>query len=387
MPLMALQPGCNMCDEQFLSDGLIYDVLSRVDAVTLAKASCASSEFRSVCADETVWEKLCNSRWPATKGASVKKIVSCNGGFKKLYADCYPCISGKGPAIKEDSTKSSRTLWICADRFRKNELSPSDFISIVDVVYKGASVLSRVIEGIAGAEGLQSWFANSPFRIDLLETPAEVVGLLKEEMDRSAVTFPTELPVIASVEKERKEGKFWKALCDDMRISWILINKKTRRMVNLASWKPLGGLRHWPCDDDFVLRFGTILPGGRDVAKHPIYCNIAMHCTYANSGIGEGGKTTLSLTELSMQLVDVDGVELCGTDAVATLFQVSGCRKTTSHSVVLESYHDFWRARRARKEVKSRQVGRPKTFVGLISGVVAFLSICYVLLKCNELFS
>ncbi len=61
---------------QLMSAELVYAVLSRVDALTLAKASCVSPEFRTLCADEGLWEKLCTARWPSTKEPHVKSIVS-----------------------------------------------------------------------------------------------------------------------------------------------------------------------------------------------------------------------------------------------------------------------------------------------------------------------
>lgn len=71
--------------------------------MTLATAGCVSSNFWSMASNEALWEKLCNKRWPSTRDADVKSISSSVGGFKKMYAECYPLIMNRElPVLREE---------------------------------------------------------------------------------------------------------------------------------------------------------------------------------------------------------------------------------------------------------------------------------------------
>ncbi|CAM6089272.1 unnamed protein product [Calypogeia fissa] len=368
-----------------LNDDLVFEVLRRVDPVTLATASCVNSDFRHMADNEGLWEELCNKRWPSTRDADVKSILSTVGGFKKLYAECYPLIVNRElPVSREEDEFVSEDcdLWWedddDLDEQGASDLSPSNVISIVDVVYKGNSVFSRTVEGIPGAGDFLGWFSNCPFRIDLLKSPEEEDERSDHE-NQNAVVIEDDLPSITSVEKERKDGKFWKALWDNVRVSWVLINKKTKQMANLTSWKPLGGLRHWPCDEDYLIRFGSILPANRDSLCSAVQCNIVMKCRFANVGEGETLKTTLRLTELSMQLEDMGGAHVNGKDSLAILHRALSCPKSRNHTDVLDSYHQYLKVQSELKEKKIRHEGRLDT-AAVVSGISVFLFVCYFII-------
>lgn len=365
-----------------LDNDLVFEVLKRVDPMTLATASCVSSDFRSMSEDEALWKKFCNKRWPSTKDGEAKSILLSVGGYKKLYAECYPLIvSREQPVVSDDEeliAEHCNDWWEDDDEFdpEASDLSPANLISIVDVVYNEKSVFSRTIEGIPGADDFLGWFSNCPFRVDLLKSPDEEE---LEQESQNAVVIEDDLPSITSVEKERKDGKFWKALWDNMRVSWILINKKTMQMANLASWKPLGGLRHWPCDEDYLIRFGSILPANRDSLCSAVQCNIVMKCRFASVVIGETVKTTLRLTELSMQLEDMEGAHVNGKDSLAILHRALSCPKSRNHPDVLDSYLMYLKAQSELKERKIRHEGRLDT-AAVVSGISVFLFICYFIL-------
>ncbi|BBN10753.1 hypothetical protein MPTK1_5g06150 [Marchantia polymorpha subsp. ruderalis] len=367
-----------------LNNDIVYEVLRRVDPVTLATASCVSSGIKSMTEDEAMWEKCCNERWPSTKDPEVKAILSEVGGFRKLYAECYPLILNRQqPMVRDEDEygmKDCDAWWDDEDDLESHEpsdLSPSNLISIVDVVYNGKSVFSRTVQGIPGADDFLGWFSNCPFRIDLLKSPEE-----EDERGHEAqapVLVTDGLPSITSVEKERKDGKFWKALWDNMRVSWILINKKTKQMANLASWRPLGGLRHWPCDEDFLIRFGSILPANRDSLCSAVQCNIVMKCRFSNLDVGETVNTTLRLTELSMQLEDMGGAHVNGKDSLAILHKALNCPKSRAHVEVLNSYHQYLKVQSELKEKKIRHEGRLDT-AAVVSGIGVFVFICYFII-------
>jgi len=158
-----------------------------------------------------------------------------------------------------------------------------------------------------------------------------------------------------------------------MTASWILVNKMTGQMANLASCKPVGGCRHWPSEDEFILHFGTIIPG---LPSDAIHCNVALKARYSTLD----HKTTLSITELGMKLENLDGVGLYGSESIALLGRALSCNRTISHSTVAESYKEFHVQQLARKEEKIRLENRREMIAAFVSGMGAFLCLCYVLL-------
>jgi hypothetical protein len=479
---------------QLMSAELVYAVLSRVDALTLAKASCVSPEFRTLCADEGLWEKLCTARWPSTKEPHVKSIVSsmvssstelsnfetnsglqCSpgsqfllevvklvylqpidgvllqGGFRKLYAACYPLILTKGAETSKDE-KIMRT-WSCKaehshdstgwdncggvqldDDASSEEVAASDFISIIDVVYNGDSVLTRTIEGIPETGNfVADWFSVCPFSFDVLrdhrDSERDYYGFSLEEDDEGfqnsvvatnmmsrADYFPVRCTTVQQMKEERFTNdpaalkKAWKTLQENMRMSWILMRKSTKQMINLASWKPLeGGTCGWPYEEDFVLQFGSILPATtsyssngstgpsksssniKTASSHSIQCNIILKCNLrtAARNIPESCsvpedpiflKTTLWMTELSMQLKNMEGAILNGRNSLITLSRLGSITrdlKTRDHCKLVESYQACLRIKSELKKNKIRAEAQLDTAMA-ISAICIFFCLNFI---------
>jgi len=436
---------------QLMSAELVYAVLSRVDALTLAKASCVSPEFRTLCADEGLWEKLCTARWPSTKEPHVKSIVSSMGGFRKLYAACYPLILTKEAETSKDE-KIMRT-WSCKaehshdstgwdscggvqldDDGSSEEVAASDFISIIDVVYNGDSVLSRTIEGIPETGNfVADWFSVCPFSFDVLrdhrDSERDYYGLSLEEDDEGfqnsvvatnmmsrADYFPVRCTTVQQMKEERFTNdpaalkKAWKTLQENMRMSWILMRKSTKQMINLASWKPLeGGTCGWPYEEDFVLQFGSILPATtsyssngstgpsksssniKTASSHSIQCNIILKCNLrtAARNIPESCsvpedpiflKTTLWMTELSMQLKNMEGAILNGRNSLITLSRLGSITrdlKTRDHCKLVESYQACLRIKSELKKNKIRAEAQLDTAMA-ISAICIFFCLNFI---------
>lgn len=156
-----------------LSSDLFYDILKRLDGATLASASCACAAFSSMSKEERLWEDVCSSMWPSTKRDDVKNLILSIGGFKKFYADCFPLIVNKEvPEFRwsdypEYPDEELTEAEYYGDFDECENVSPSDFVSIVDIRYKDKTICSKVIWGIPNANGVNGWFSNCPFRIDL----------------------------------------------------------------------------------------------------------------------------------------------------------------------------------------------------------------------------
>jgi hypothetical protein len=351
-------------EKAFLSFDILCEILSRVDARTLARASCVSSEFRRVCEGEEIWERRCNVRWPSTRQGAAKALISQTGGFRKFYAQCHPSLSGQFAELSPED----------------DDPSPANFVSIIDIIYDGQPMLSRIVHGFPGAEDPPpGWFEYCPFQFDLLETPNEINGVRKEEDGITTVAIQTDLSPFT-----RAEERLWTAVNANMTASWILINKRTGHMANLASCSPVGGLRHWPCEEDFVLHFGTIT-----AATH---CSVVVKARFSSTEMGgataEMGATTgmsvgtsISVTEVGMKLENVEGGRLYGMESIAFLDRALRCRsRTPVHAKVLQSYQDFRVRQAVRKAERVRDENRRELMAALVSGVGAFLCLCYILL-------
>ncbi|CAN0892585.1 F-box protein At2g27310 [Linum grandiflorum] len=352
-----------------LSCDIFYDILKRLDGSTLASAACTCAAFCSISKEERLWENVCSSMWPSTDREDVKSLISSLGGFRKFYADCFPLIVNK-----EFSEYQWREYlqypeeWAEAEYYgdldEYDNVSPSDFVSIVDIRYKDRTICSKVLWGIPNANGFNGWFHNCPFRIDLLSDGEGEVFLSVNDG----------LPLITSMEKERKDGKLWKELRDGLRLSWIVVNRKNKEAANLASWSPLGGQRHWPTDNDFVIRFGSVLSATEILPRQVAECILMMKFR-----VIEGVETKLKLTELSMQLEDMEGAHVNGRNSLLILKEALSCRRSKNYSEVLESCHLYSKVQSELKEEKMRNESRIDRCC-IITGITAFVSFWYYFL-------
>uniref|UniRef100_A0A0D9VU71 Uncharacterized protein n=1 Tax=Leersia perrieri TaxID=77586 RepID=A0A0D9VU71_9ORYZ len=251
---------------------------------------------------------------------------------------------------------------------------PSDFVSLIDVRYKDRTLYSKVIWGIPNSDGTNGWFYNCPFRIDLFDHSPE-----NNVNNEEGVLLPTinALPWVPSMEQERKDGKLWKELSDGIKLSWIIINRKMKRAVNLASWHPLGGQRHWPTDTDFVLRFGSVLPAKEALPCQVAECILLMKFHVTSMGSEETGEPlALALTELSMQIEDMGGARLNGRCSLLVLKEALGCcHRSRNFDEVMESCHLYLRAQSELKEEKIRSECRFDTLC-VVSGIAVFVALC-----------
>ncbi|KAE8681592.1 F-box protein [Hibiscus syriacus] len=221
--------------------------------------------------------------------------------------------------------------------------------------------------GIPDANGSNSWFHNCPFRIDLLNYTA------RDDDSEGQVTLSVSdgLPPITSLEKERKNGKLWKELRDGLRLSWIVVNRKIKQAANLASWSPLGGQRHWPTGEDFVIRFGSVLPAKDILPCQVVECILIMKFRVVHTE-GNGVEMTLKLTELSMQLANMEGAHVNGRNSLLILKEALSCRRSKNYSEVVESCHLYSKVQSELKEEKMRNESRciDYNFTGLKSKMI-----------------
>ncbi|KAL1331529.1 hypothetical protein HN51_048793 [Arachis hypogaea] len=363
-----------------LNSDLFYDILRRLDGPTLASAACTCAAFCSISKEESLWENVCSSVWPATNREDIKSLISSMGGFRKFYADCFPLIVNKEVAdYQEKNFLEYPDDWTEAEYYGDmNEfesLSPSDFVSIVDIRFKDKAICSKVQWGVGvpNANGYDGWFYNCPFRIDLLT-------YRDDDNNDGVVTLSVSdgLPPITSMERERKDGKLWQELFDGLQLSWIMVNRKMKQAANLASWRPLGGQRHWPTDNDFVIRFGSVLPATDILPSQVVECILIMKFRVVNTE-EDGVGTKVKLTELSMQLEDMEGAHVNGRNSLLILKEALSCRRSKNYSEVLESCHLYSKVQSELKEEKMRNESRLDRLC-ILSGIAAFMTFWYCVL-------
>lgn len=71
-----------------LGEDLVFEVLKRADARTLAAAACASRRWRMLAEDERLWEAVCVRHW-ASIGCGdqqLRSVVLALGGFRRLHS-------------------------------------------------------------------------------------------------------------------------------------------------------------------------------------------------------------------------------------------------------------------------------------------------------------
>ncbi|XP_057964457.1 F-box protein At2g27310-like isoform X2 [Malania oleifera] len=364
--------------------GQALQVGSDEQRTSMTIAACACAAFCSISKEERLWENVCSSMWPSTNREDVKSLISSVGGFRKFYADCFPLIVNKEvPDVQWNDYIEYPEEWTEAEYYGDDDgfesISPTDFVSIVDIRYKDKTVCSKVLWGIPNANGVNGWFYNCPFRIDLLTYSA------RDDDSEGEVTLSVSdgLPPIGSMERERKDGKLWRELRDGLRLSWIIVNRKVRQAANLASWSPLGGQRHWPTDRDFLIRFGSILPAKDILPCQVVECILLMKFRVIHTE-GEGVQTTLKLAELSMQLEDMEGAHVNGRNSLLVLREALSCRRSKNYSEALESCHLYSKVQSELKEEKMRSESRLDRLC-ILSGIAAFVTFwSYILLNWKQ---
>ncbi|XP_031407844.1 F-box protein At2g27310-like [Punica granatum] len=380
---MALSTTTQVNSITSLSSDLFYDILRRLDGPTLASAACACAAFCSISREERLWENVCSSLWPSTNREEVKSLISSIGGFRKFYADCFPLIVNKEvPDYQWNEYLEYNEEWNEADYYgdvdELESISPSDFISLVDVRFKDQIIFSKVLWGIPNANGFNGWFYNCPFRVDLLSFSS------RDDDDDDdgdgneneiTLTVSDGLPPITSMERERKDGKLWRELKDGLRLSWIVVNQKVKQAANLASWSSLGGQRHWPTDRDFVVRFGSVLPAKDILPCQVVECILSMKFRVVSTE-GDDSQTSLKLTELSMQLEDMEGAHVNGRNSLLILKEALSCHRSKDYSEALESCHLYSKVQSELKEEKMRIENRLDRLC-IFSGIAAFATLWY----------
>lgn len=151
-----------------LNQDLLVEIMSRLDGSTLAATASTCTALRDAAGDERLWQKLCNETWPSTSNGQLQFQIASSkiGSFKSLYTDAFPLV------LYEVTRRAPKR--IPTGTIQDTTSSPWDFISLIDIYYKGRCIFSKVVDGMIESmyrtcNNDFSRFLCYPFKLDLLD--------------------------------------------------------------------------------------------------------------------------------------------------------------------------------------------------------------------------
>ncbi|XP_054801999.1 probable F-box protein At2g36090 [Prosopis cineraria] len=313
-------------------DVILAHILTRLDGPSLASAAATCSGLYALSSQEDIWANLCHSTWPCTSSPRIRHVIrSFPNGSRSFFSD--------SSTIPRPIATPPRNSQINLDR-------TPELISAVDLYYRRQLLFSRVVE----TETVSDWFRCSPFRVDMLE-PKDVVQT------------PTRYP----------EGEdACRELGEELRLSWIAIDARGGRAVNLSSQKPVSVQRHW-LSGEVEVKFASVLAGEKGSSSELALCSVSVTCVGA-----EGGE--MQAREGNLQMEDMDGMKMKGRDSLVIL-QRAWKGKRESKNEGREGYRMFGERKRERKERMMRREGTLDV-VCVSLATLSFVGLFYVFAVC-----
>lgn len=337
-----------------LNGDVLGNIMDRLGGSGLAAASCVCKDLRDVVRDGEAWRRACHSLWPSTTIQETGELIS---DFDRFYGDSYPLV------FYERDEKLAAA---------KEESAAQDLVSMVDVYYKNECILSVVSVCVPEAltcDDQKMWFSSCPFKWDALNahqtgsTRSGVAGHV--EGDRDCSPAPN------------TEDTNWRdqtrGLQDDLRLSWVLIDKKKSKAVNLSSWMPISLQRSWPSNGDYRVQFGCIVPVEDTISAHKMAkCTIVSRCSL------EDCCRTLELKEISLHIEDLTGAHVNGSTGLVALNKALYCSRTTDQ---LKVQRGFCHYEKLKKEFIKQKELKETAAIGFFMSIelVVFLALLYVL--------
>lgn len=279
-------------------------ILTCLDGPSLASTASTCSQLNSLSSYEHLWSNICTSTWPSTNTPRVRNVISTfPNSSRSFFSDSFSTVTA--PA---------------SNRHRANLEATPEILSAVDLFHRKKLVLSRLVE----TETESGWFRCSPFRIDILDPKDSV---------ETSMDYP-------------RDDESCKNLEEELSLSWIVIDPRGKRAVNVSSGKPVSVNRHW-LTGDVQVRFATVLHGGeKGSAKEATLCSLLVTL----------GKE-MQVRETCFQIEDMDGNQLNGRDSLGILQRAleSGRKRLRNGKEGKERYVEFVKKKMERKERKLRR--------------------------------
>lgn len=158
-----------------------------------------------------------------------------------------------------------------------------------------------------------------------------------------------------------------KQLEENITLSWILIDPKGRRAMNLSSERPVSVQRHW-LTGEVVVKFSTIMAGDGG-EKEFVESGVTVCC-----GEKEGGE--VEVREVSMVMNDLEGRNLTGKDGLVILQEAlerGERRKGKGGNEGKGRYGEFVERKKERKE-RMRKFEKALDMVCIATGIAFLVS-------------
>ncbi|GKV04066.1 hypothetical protein SLEP1_g16279 [Rubroshorea leprosula] len=342
-----------------LSRDLLEDIMARLDGSTLASAACTCCEIKDIARDQMLWRRLCHSTWPSTALEEGRRLILASGieGFDKFYADSFPLILHE----KDVSGISPEA-----------HVSPSNLVSFIDVYHRKKCISSRVVDGIPDAvdasedneimSDLENWFNNCLFKLDLFEIKDDEDNVYGNDLhlddneflcnsgDTNAGSGPSS--TVVPVAETTESTDYCKELKEGIRLSWILLDKKRGKAVNLSSWKPMLVKKCWPYEGEYVMHFGCILPVEESVLPQKLArCLILARCRVIEK------KGHLICTKICLYFEDSSGAQLNGAKSLKIMNRALYYSRSKNHLEFEKMHHCF---ERQKKEIMRKEKRKEK---------------------------
>ncbi|KAK4792302.1 hypothetical protein SAY86_022737 [Trapa natans] len=320
-------------------------ILTRLDGPTLATLTCASPEMRALSSDDGLWQDICTSTWPSTRDPLARRVIaSFSSGHRSFFSDSYPLLHRWNPPKQRPR--------------RHNRPSPAtELISAVDIFYKDEVIFSKVHV----TETESGWFRSSPFRIDMVGQKETVVTSISRN--------PAE-----------DEDEWMKHLEENMKMSWIVMDAGKKRAVNLSSRNPVSVLRHW-LTGEVLVKYATVVAGEPRRGSAAEVVQFAATVTFgagkskgSSGGGGGGGGEWEEVTEVNIQVEDMEGRILDGRDSlvILTAAMESG-RRMQREATAKEGFEEFEEMKRERKR-RQHRAERALDMACIVAGVTLFVA-------------
>ncbi|KDP24968.1 hypothetical protein JCGZ_24267 [Jatropha curcas] len=313
-------------------DILQNHILNRLDGPTLAAVACASSELHGLSTEDKLWQKICIDTWPSINDPLTSSIISTfPSGHRSFFSDSYPLL--------HHHRHSSHIL-------ERPSPETTELISAVDIFYQNFPIFSKVEE----TETESGWFMSSPFRVDLIEPNKDFV--------------PSGIPQASENDSRLKQVE------QNLTLSWILIDPKQKRAVNISSHRAVSVQRHW-LTGEVQAKFATILAGDEEKGSEREYVQFEVVVT---CGGKEGGE--IHVRDVSMVMEDMEGKTLTGKESLVILQEAmerGERRKGKSGKEGKERFKEFLERRKERKERIQRRE-KILDWVCIASGISSFMA-------------
>ncbi|EES12134.1 hypothetical protein BDA96_06G080800 [Sorghum bicolor] len=299
--------------------------LRRLDGRSLAAASCATAALRALATDPDTWRALCLAEWPslALPLPPAQQLAALPP--QRLFADAHPFPTAAGAG----------GCGLLPLPVPAGELS---LVSAVDVYYRGAPLLSRVVETPASS----SWFLASPFRVEAVERKKPA-----PEAAAAAPFSPAELE-----------------------LSWVVVDPSRGRAVNVSSRRPVAVDRHWYTGETLA-RFAVVLGG----------CKFEATVACSDSEGAAGGHV---VSEVTLAVEDADGAAVSGEGALRLLAAAMEAPRKGGAREPEEAkrrYLEFVKRKKGRKESKARREALVDLCCSAASAVVVLTCLAAVALR------